>query len=446
MKTEAVLLISIIAGLTVLVIMALQDRSAAAIRDGPALNLNPLDSLKSRRRIPDEEQGSSMGSYLDNNATTPPFGEVIKRVSDCARFYFANPSSMHIAGQRSRAELERCRSQIRMAVSASRYGVAFTSGATESNNLAIRACVRDFRKATGLAKVVIVTTPLEHPSIYETLASMPDVEVKTLKVNKEGLIDLSELASAIASDDVAMACISAASSEISTLQDTSSIAAACRAAGVHCHLDMTQVFGRYPVNLNLIGPDSATMSGHKFHGPKGVGALFYNLARPAPTPCTTGGKQEEGVRGGTENLPGIAGMTLALQMCGVQLKREYAAERLSKMRDRLEAGILAAVPTGGVAFLGPKEDSRRMYQTISVVLPAPSVELVQELSLQKVYIGVGGCACSKGKYSRALDAVGVSAAEMTRTVRISLGFLNTEGDVSRFLKCLRIALARVGSR
>lgn len=289
-------------------------------------------------------------------------------------------------------------------------------------------------------RLKVVTTPLEHPSVYETLASL-DIDVITLPVCKAGRIDLEELEKALQDEDVIMVCIATANSEIGVLQDARAITHACRAHRVYCHLDMTQVFGRYPINLNLLGADSVTLSAHKFHGPKGVGALFYTLARPPPMPCTTGGKQEDGVRGGTENLPSIAGMALALRMCSERI-HGGSMDRMRQMRDRIEAGLSASIP-GGVKVHGPKEPDQRLYQTLSVVLPYPSADVIKELSDQKVYVGIGGCACSKGKYSKGLDAIGVPAEEMARTIRISLGHLNTEADVDRLLRCMRIASARV---
>lgn len=397
---------------------------------------------------------SSSFAYLDNNATTPCFDAVLQKVIQVSQCCFANPSSMHLAGQRSRQELERCRKDMRRMVSASRYGLVFTSGATESNNLAIRACIKRFTEAAASADpngsrvLKVITTPLEHPSVYETLANLPHVEVVTLHVCPQGLIDIQDLTNALNDPDVVMACIAVANSEIGVLQDAVAISKACQVHGVYCHMDMTQVFGRYPLNLNMLGADSITLSAHKFHGPKGTGGLFYTLARPPPLPCTTGGKQEDGVRGGTENLPSVAGMALALRMCHERITAG-SRDRMRQMRDRIEAGLAASFSSSSSLTMkvhGPRDPNQRLYQTLSVVLPYPSVAVIKELSDQRVYVGIGGCACSKGKYSKALDAIGVQPEEMARTVRISLGQLNTEADVDRLLKCMRITLARLSKQ
>ncbi|PNH04432.1 putative cysteine desulfurase [Tetrabaena socialis] len=377
-------------------------------------------------------------TYLDNNATSPCFEEVISCVADTARVFYANPSSLHGAGQRSRAEVSRCRSELRDLVKASNYGIIFTSGATESNNLALRSVVTQRMSETGASEASVVTTPMEHPSVYETLAALQGVTVVMLSVDASGRIDIDELHEALKDERVAVVAVSMANSEIGTIQDVHAITAACRGAYVHCHLDMTQVFGRYQVSLNGIRADSVTLSAHKFHGPKGVGALFYTLARPPPTPCTTGGKQEQGLRGGTENVPGIAGMSLALQMCMGHV-RSGATERLQKMLQEIKDGLADTLP--GVTFRDSSTST--LYQTLSVVLPVRSALLVEELSNMDVYLGVGGCACSKGQYSRTLEAMGASKEEMARTIRISLGFLNDDRDVTRFLRCTRLALARL---
>ncbi|PNH00385.1 Cysteine desulfurase [Tetrabaena socialis] len=351
---------------------------------------------------------------------------------------------MHKAGQRSRAELERCRSVLRNLVKASNYGIIFTSSATESNNLAIRSIITDYITASGKLNATVITTPMEHPSVYETLKSLPAVRVHMLSVSPLGLLDLDELNDALKDETVAMVCVTMANSEIGTIQDVASIAQACRAAYVHCHLDMTQVFGRYNVSLNQLRADTVTMSAHKFHGPKGVGALFYTLTRPPPTPCTTGGKQEQGLRGGTENVPGVAGMALALQLCSDGLTRDGAAERMTRLLQGIKVGIQGIVPD--VVFRGgvPDVDGYHgLYQTVSVVLPARASQLAAELSNLNVFVGVGGCACSKGQHSMTLEAIGASQEEMWRTMRISIGFMNTDRDVGRFLKCMRVAMARL---
>ena len=397
------------------------------------LSIASASDLLSVASSSEDSKSESSNTYLDNNATSPCFGEVIDAVATAMRFYYGNPSSAHRIGTLAKNELERCRTEIRAAVSASKYNLVFTSGATEANNLAIRAVL-------SIEKRIVVTTPLEHPSVYETLASM-NADVRLMTVSPEGIIDVNHLERMIAEfgDDIAMVAVSMANSEIGAMQDMPAIAALCRAhGGIHCHVDMTQVFGRYEVNLNRIGAHSYTASAHKFHGPKGVGALFYVEWLKLP-PCITGGSQEAGMRAGTENVPGVVGMALALKTCLFKL-RDGSSERLNAQTQAVRHAIEKIIP--GVRFNGPQNKDQRLYQTLSVSLPFPAFELVHEMSEQGVYVGSSGCACSKGKPSRTLAAIGLSKEEMTKTVRISLGFANDERTASRFVRCLRIAMSR----
>jgi cysteine desulfurase len=399
-----------------------------------ALVLLCITNAYSRETQDSRKSQKNTNTYLDHNASTRPFPEVVDAVAVAMRAFYGNPSSLHRIGSISKRQLERCREAIKHEVSAKTYGVVFTSGATESNNLAIRGVVGAFRKARGLQRVCVITSPMEHPSVYETLTSMADVEVVALKVDGEGFVDMGQLKRLIAErDDLAMVSIAMASSEVGTVQDARAIVQLCRASSTHCHLDMTQVFGRYLVDLDDLGPDSATLSAHKFHGPKGVGCLLHRCKLSQLSPCITGGHQENGMRAGTENVAGVIGMVRALELCHVHI-RAGAPERLRALRERLRASISRMAPQA--YFNGPRDVTSGLYQTLSVTMPKPTKELVLALSSEGVYVGAGGCACSKGAASRAMGAMGMPREHMSNTMRISLSFDNTEGDVARFERAL----------
>ena len=449
--------------------------------------------------------------YADNNATTPMFEEAIDAMVEAHRTCFANPSSIYSKGKASSEALERSREIIAACIGAKPEELYFTSGATESNNLAIRGVMRvamaptfcalnegdddtlkvltsaaeavaeDSAKGTGRkedsgpgkdegnehnevqlmatmlklaaardrkarraegCRRAIVTTPVEHASVYETVATVDaDVTVLKVEVDRRGKVDAEHFARLVRRPDVAMACIIVANNEIGTVQDVKRLAKLCRENDVHLHCDMTQTFGKMSVDMERLGVDSATMSAHKFHGPKGVGALYVRQGCWIANTCMTGGTQEGALRAGTENVAGVCGMATALQKC--ETLRALGRDReVREMRDKVMRSLMKRIPD--LVINGDPEGG--LYNTLSVCIPGVnSRALIPLLDRRKVYVNTG-CACSKGQGSKTLKALGLDEEHLNGSLRISLGFLTTERECRKLCWAMSEALQELLSR
>lgn len=377
--------------------------------------------------------------YADNNASAPAFPEVVQAVATVTAACYANPSSVHALGRRSRELLDACRKRFAELLGARQCEVVFTSGATEANNLAIRGLFAAAARREGGRRFRVVTSNVEHASVYQTLHSLPARECETVvvPVDAEGRLPPEAVVAALEAAPTDMVCIILANNEVGVVQDVAPVVAACRERGVHLHLDATQVVGRYPVDMHTLGCDTATMSAHKFHGPKGVGVLFVRDGVRFDA-CTTGGGQEMAWRSGTENLAGIRGATVALERCAEELAAGGDA-RVRAMRDHVEAALLAGLPPGAVRVNGA--GGARLYNTLSVSFPGVNsrTQLIPALDAARVYVNVG-CACSQGKPSATLQALGLTSEEQQGSIRVSFGFLNAAQDARRAARALLAAV------
>ena len=379
-------------------------------------------------------------AYFDNNATTRPFKHALDMMARVAYVTYGNPSSPHALGRRADRLLEECRNDLaRMLGARSPHQLVFTSGATESNNLALRGRIsRVLQKSAP--KPHVLCTPIEHASVSATLEDM-DIDLETVGVDSLGRVDLADLRAKIR-PSTALFCVIAANNEIGTIQDMRAIVEACRARRVFLHADMTQMAGKYFLDLESSGVDSATISAHKFHGPRGVGLLYVRQGRTVK-PCQTGGHQEGSMRAGTENLAGVAGMAAALYTCH-DLIVTGEQKRVEAMRDYVRAQIRRICPNA--RFNGDPDSS--LYSTLSVTLgksqPAAR-DLVAMLSEAGVYVGTGSACNSSSigssKGSGTLKAIGLSDAEVRKTIRISLSFDNNMRQCRKLVACLERFLA-----
>lgn len=368
--------------------------------------------------------------YLDNNGTTKIFDDSLALMNHIYMYYYGNASGVYSLGAKSKKLLETCRKRMAKMLNAQPCEIFFTSGATESNNIAIRGV---FNKHHNRGKHVVTTT-IEHPSVEETVKSLHGVEYTLLPVDKHGKIDLQDLENAIRKDTVLVSIIMG-NNEIGTIQDMKSIAKLCKQKHVHLHVDMTQIIGKYFVDMKDLGVDSATGSGHKFHSPKGSGFLFLKKGTDIETCCTGGGQESTpytgNIRSGTENIPSIVGMCYSLHICYQQLRLGKHIE-IKQMRDWMRDQILAKVP--GSIVNGHPMDT--MYNTLSMCLPVNSRKLITMLDKRKnIYINTGS-ACSKSKQSRILKAIGVPEELQSGAVRVSFGFLNTWRETKIATQCI----------
>lgn len=351
--------------------------------------------------------------YLDNNGTTKIFNESLQLMDYIYKHYYGNASGVYKLGSKSKKLLETCRNRLAKMLQCAACEIYFTSGATESNNIAIRGV---FSKHLQKGKH-IVTTTIEHPSVDETVKSLHGADVTFVPVDKYGKLDLLELENAIRPDTILVTVIMG-NNEIGTLQNIRGISEICKRKKVHFHCDMTQVIGKYKIDLTELGVDSATGSGHKFHGPKACGFLFLKKGVYFDS-CQTGGHQEKNIRAGTENIPGIVGMTYSLYLCYQRLDKGQDIE-IKEMRDWIKEILQAYIP--GSIVNGHPED--QMYNTLSMCLPVSSRKLINLLDNHDICINTGS-ACSKGKTSQVLDAIGVPLHLQEGSIRMSLGFMNT---------------------
>ena len=367
--------------------------------------------------------------YLDHNATTPPAPEVVDRMAAALREQFGNPSSVHHYGQVAKAALDDARSAVAALIGGDPSEVVFTSGGTESDNVAIRG-VAEALEPTGRRH--LIAAAIEHEAVLNTFKALARRGWKTtlLPVDQSGIVSTDALEQAL-TDDTALVSIMHANNEIGTIQPVAQLARIARARGAVFHTDAVQTAGKIPVDVKALGVDLLSLSAHKFYGPKGAGALWIRRGVRLHT-SMTGGKQERSRRAGTENVAGIIGLGVAAQLARGKMAAE--GDRLSVLRDRLEEGVLATV--SGTAINGAR--SHRVPNTTNISFDRIEAEsLLIALDLAGVAVSTGS-ACSSGTLepSHVLKAMGFSSHRTQNSIRFSLGAANTEADVQRVIEVL----------
>lgn len=363
-----------------------------------------------------------MTAYLDNSATTPVCGEAVDAMKTAVTELWGNPSSLHQKGIEADEMLENARSNIARRLFCRDDEVYFTSGGTESNNLAVQGAAHAMRRRGRR----IVTTSVEHPSIEETVKHLESegFEVIRLGVDRKGRISEHELFDAVTPDTV-LVSIMAVNNETGTVQPVeaarTAVTRAKSPALIHC--DAVQAFGKLPLKPAAMGVDLMTVSSHKIHGPKGVGALYVKKGVRL-SPIVFGGLQEEKLRPGTQPMPAIAGFgaaaaampNLTAQLKKVTELRDYMCERLLSL--------------GGVVINSP-EDALPYVTNISV-LGINSEPMLNFLSSRGVYVS-GGSACSKGHQSSVLKNMGLSDEVRKSPLRISFSRFTTKEEIDMLI-------------
>ena len=376
-----------------------------------------------------------MKLYFDHNATTPVAPEVLEAMLPFLREEYGNASSIHRFGQRARAAVERARAQAAALIHCQPNELVVTSGGTEADNLAILGTVR----ASAQAAKHVITSTIEHPAVLRTcqVLEKEGVAVTYLKVDFNGFLDPEQVRKALRPETV-LVTIMHANNEIGTVQRLEEIAAIAREAGVLFHTDAVQSTGKIPVDVKRLGADLLSLSAHKFYGPKGTGALYVRKG-VSLRPILFGGHDERELRPGTTNVAGVVGLGAAAQLAAESLEAE--GPRLSALRDRLEAQVLARVEDSGVN--GPRvgyRDGRfwRVPNTTNLYFDfIESEALVISLDLKGIACSAGA-ACSSGAVepSHVLVAIGLAPDRARASIRVSLGRQTTEADVDAFLDTL----------
>lgn len=366
--------------------------------------------------------------YLDYQATTPLDPRVGSMMRPYWEEHFGNPhSDGHAYGWQARDAVEQARAEVAALINADDDEVVFTSGATESCNLALRGLcdAGDVGERGGRRRAVTVET--EHPAVLETaqdLEQRGSLELQWLQVDEAGLIDLERLEQAV-DEQTLWVSVMAANNEIGVIQPLEEIADLCRRCGALFHTDATQALGRMPVDVEQWGVDLLSLSAHKIYGPKGVGALYVRRrAGPPLRPLQTGGGQERGLRAGTVPTPLAIGLGEACRLLGEELKTEV--ERVDELTQRLLRELRSEHP--GLRLFGDAE--RRIPGNLNIGFPGVSADSLVSAVSSRVAISTGSACASVGtEPSHVLLALTGSAETATTGVRISLGRFTTPQEV-----------------
>jgi cysteine desulfurase len=376
--------------------------------------------------------GSLMRVYFDYNATTPLAPEVIEAVVGATRDQFGNASSVHHFGQQAKALLDNARSAVATLVNGDPSEVVFTSGGTESDNLAIRGAAGIYDGLEPTGRRHLIASAIEHEAVLNTLKALARRGWRTtlLPVGQTGVLSPDRLRELI-TDDTALVSVMHANNEIGTIQPIAELATIAHERGALMHTDAVQSVGKIPVDVRALGVDLLSLSAHKFNGPKGAGALWVRRGTRMQ-PILTGGKQERSRRAGTENVPALAGLGVAAHLAAGKMAAEDA--RVGALRDRLEAGILRSVP-GTVVNGAPR---LRVPNTTNISFDRVEAEsLLIALDLDGIAVSTGS-ACSSGTLepSHVLRAMGFPAHRTQNSLRFSLGLFSTEEEVDRVIEVL----------
>jgi cysteine desulfurase len=385
-----------------------------------------------------------MAAYLDCNATTQPLPEVVAAVTDSLVRGWGNPSSVHRAGIDARRTVELARESVARLVGAGDREIVFTSGGTEGATLAIEGSLQALQLQGQQGRRVLVSVKTEHSAVREAceaLAGRGLAEVAWLHCDAAGNADLGHLAEVLDARALEIALVSVmwANNETGAVQPVAEIGALCRAKGVRFHTDATQWVGRMPCELRSMPVDLASFAAHKFHGPKGIGALWVRSGvRVAPQ--VIGGPQERERRGGTENVPGIAGMGAAAEAAMAWLAGDGRA-RGAQLRDRFEAAVCAAVPDAVVNAAG----AERLWNTTNIGFPGLEAEAILLLLSERGISASAGAACSSGSLdpSPVLLAMGIPPRVAHGSVRFSISRLTTAEEVDEAARTVTECIARL---
>jgi len=381
-----------------------------------------------------------MNVYLDNAATTPVLPEVAQAMLPYLTEFFGNPSSSHAFGRKTKSALEQSRRTIAKHLNCSPAEIFFTSGGTEADNLAMHAAIHD------LGCKHIITSAIEHSAVIKTaevMSKQHGLKLSLVKLHSNGDVDLSDLENLLASNEKSFVTLMHGNNEIANLLPLKTVSELCEKYGAILHSDTVQTMGHYPFDLQNLNIHFLNASAHKFHGPKGVGFIYVNK-KIKINPDITGGGQERGVRGGTENISGIIGMAKALELSYSDLSEHRA--HISRLKQYMATTLEASIP--GIIFNGNSRNVDSLYTVLSTTMPPTSNSdmLLFLLDLEGVACS-GGSACSSGasKGSHVLNAIDALQPGCA-SIRFSFSRLNTQAEVDYAVErvraiCLEPAIA-----
>jgi cysteine desulfurase len=366
-----------------------------------------------------------MEIYLDNSATTQSAPEVVEAMREIWEQHYGNPSALHRKGLEAEKLLKKARSQVAGAIGAADSEIIFTSGGTESNNLAIFGALKKLRQRGNH----LLTSKIEHPSVRNVFNQLEQdgYQVTYLNVDSSGRIDPNELQAALEQKPV-LVSIMLVNNETGSIQPISNIGTMLHNIQPKpvFHVDAVQAFGKVPFRVKDLNADLLSVSSHKFHGPKGVGALYVRKGIPL-SPILFGGGQENGLRSGTENVPGIVGMGVAATLAGSQL-----TENTSKLL-RFKRQFLNCFESGMEPFrINSPDEPHFAPHILNVSFPGVKAEvLLHALEQDGIYVATGSaCGSKKKTMNHVHQALGFSQAESEGTIRLSFSIYNTEAEIN----------------
>jgi cysteine desulfurase len=375
-----------------------------------------------------------MRVYLDNAATTPVAPEVTEVICNSLKDNFGNPSSTHSFGRESKGLIETARRNIAKAINCKPSELIFTSGGTEADNIALISAIRDLKVTR------VITSPLEHHAVLHTaehLNDITEVSLELVQVDTKGNINLNHLEELLKSDEKTIVSLMHANNEIGTKIDLKKVSQICRSHNAYFHSDTVQTMGHYQFDLENLDIDFITCAAHKLHGPKGVGFLYLNQNLNI-NPVIHGGAQERGLRGGTENLYGILGLSKAIELAysdldthikHVQGLKSYMIDQLNEM-----------IPS--VEFHGEVSPEKSLYTVLNVCFPKieHSDLLLLTLDLNGVACS-GGSACSSGSNIGSHVLAGINAPNDRPNARFSFSRYTTIEEIDFALNQIKMAVA-----
>ncbi len=375
--------------------------------------------------------------YLDNNSTTPIDPRVAAAMEPYLHGMFGNPSNIHSFGRECAEPMAAAREQVAAFLGARPEEVCFTGGGSESDNWAV--------KGTALARAEqgrhVICSSIEHSAVLESCRYLESLGFRAtyLPVDRYGLVDPDEVKRALTPETV-LVSVMLANNEIGTIEPVPEIARICREAGVTSHTDAVAAAGKVRVDVNELGVDLLTISAHKLQGPKGVGALYIREGTTV-FPLVHGGHQEKGLRGGTENIIGIAGLARACEILAVEWERNAEHER--RLRDKLEQAIIARVPE----IIVDGHPTRRVPNVCHVCVGYVEGEaLLVNLDMEGVAVASGSaCSTGSGEPSPTIKAIGIPPLFANSPVRMSLGPGNTESEIDYTIEVFEKVVARLRS-
>lgn len=376
--------------------------------------------------------------YLDHAATTSIRPEALEAMHAVLAEGLGNASSMHRWGRAARSRLEEARERIAAVLGARRHEIVFTSGGTESDHLAVQGRWRAYRQ--GGRPGVVVCSAVEHKAVLSAIraTAQEGASAVILAVDETGRVEEDSLREALAAEPTVVSVIWG-NNEVGTLQPIAQIADRCREVGVAFHSDAVQALGRVPIAVGDMGIDLLTVSAHKIGGPTGIGALYVRDGVELE-PFLTGGGQERGLRSGTANVAAAVGFAVATELA--ERDRVLESERLGRLRDRLEAGLLTRVP--GLVVNGA--GAERLPQILNISIPGVDQEaLLMALDLEGLAVS-SGSACQSGAVepSHVLVAMGRTAPDEA-SIRFSLGRTTTEAEIDSAIDRFTTVVDRVRS-